>query len=106
MASQKVEKGDESDDQQCVISNDIHLSEIARKIECWEDLAPYLKIEEQEIYAIQQDNKNNYNQQKTDFLRRWRAIYGDSATYYCLIQTAKSCGMDKLAFYINSLLGR
>ncbi len=84
---------------------DRHLSDISKKINCWEDLASYLELSQQDIAAIKRGSRNS-DQQKTDLLRRWRRANGERATYRMLLEAAKSSDQQGLVAFIKSLIGR
>ena len=85
--------------------SDRHLADSAAKITQWEILAPYLHLKEPEMVAIKKDENGFYDQQKVDCLRKWRKIYGDGASYQCLMQAALRCGQELLVSYLLSLPG-
>ena len=79
---------------------------ISARIREWENLAPYLDIDEADIVVIKKDYKDFYEQQKTSFLRKWKQRYGDRATYDCLMEAAKKVTSEQhLPPYIVELLG-
>ena len=85
--------------------SDKHLVEIARHLTEWEELAPYLDVDEAAVVEIRKDNTGAYRQQKIAFLRRWKEICGDRATYHALKKAAETIGMKNLATFVADIQG-
>ena len=72
----------------------------------WEDIAPYLGLDEAEIVEIQKDNngfKGFYRQQKVCCLQRWKLAYGDKASYQFLKKAAEASEQIRVCSYIDGL---
>ena len=76
---------------------DYHLVEIANDLVEWNMIAPFLDLTESEQEEIREDYPNQYNLQKREALRKWRAKNRDKATYKVLIEIFCSQNRVKLA---------
>lgn len=72
------------------------LEQIAEKIVKWEGLATHLGINEQERFAIKEDEKE-YERQKVDMLFKWRRRNGSQATWKVLVKISLKVGDRQLA---------
>lgn len=72
------------------------LEQIAEKIVKWEGLATHLGINEQERFAIKEDEKE-YERQKVDMLYKWRWRNGSQATWKVLVKISLKVGDRQLA---------
>lgn len=78
-----------------------HLSEIATKIDQWEDLVPHLNIPDEEVERIRLEE--NDSSHKRRFLEKWRELFGINATYQILMEAAEASGKRDLASSIQRL---
>ncbi len=83
--------------------SDIHIAEIAKIIDRWEEFACYFSLSQSEVKEIARDCHCNYGQQKREFLTRWRQKNGDEATIEKLRSCLKEAKEDKLLHKIDML---
>lgn len=74
-----------------------HISEIARDVEDWEELAPYLEISNTALREIKEKYSDQYYFQKCMALETWRSNTRGKTTYKALIEIFCSEGKVQLA---------
>ena len=95
----------DADDQR--IRDQQFLLQIAHAIvDKWDELALYLGLDESDVSAIKHNNRNDYEQQKSDFLRLWRRRFADKATFERLFQAATALRRAQLAKQIKRITGK
>ena len=82
--------------------SDLDIAKIARKMNNWRTLSPYLGLIEQQETEIQR-SCNDYLEEKSAALKKWREIKGRGATYQALIVAVKEAGDVNLADYVQTL---
>ena len=86
----------------CPASDNL-LNQIARKLTRWEEVAPWLQLDEAQEVEVRA-NFRNYSDQKRQVLRKWRQINGHRATYRQLIIVLSCAENNALAENVADLL--
>ena len=84
--------------------SDLHIAEISRKFESWEELAPFFGISPEEEEEIRNDNPGQYLPQKRKMLWKWKQRLGSKATYNKLKDCFSFAGNQLLADQVDELL--
>ena len=69
----------------------------------WEEIAPKLGINPQQIFAIKKTH-NEYDDQKREALNTWKRNKGNGATFHAFITAAKSVGNTVLVHSVETWL--
>ena len=84
--------------------SDEDLDFIAQKLlKKWEELSPYLGLDEVANEAVRR-TPGGYGDQKRAFLHKWKSRQGSRATFRALINAAKKARRMKLAVSIEDIL--
>ena len=86
----------------CTVSDNL-LNQIARKLTRWEEVAPWLQLDEAQEEEVRATFRN-YSDQKRQVLRKWRQINGHRATYRQLIIVLSCAENNALAENVADLL--
>ena len=78
-------------------------NEVARKIDRWKELAPYLGLEDAEMSEIECDNEKAM-ERRLETLRMWKRKCGANATHRMLVEAFLKCQRADLAETVFSLL--
>ena len=82
--------------------SDLDIAKIARKINNWKELSPFLGLAPQDETVIERSCKD-YLEEKRAALHKWRDMKGKEATYRALIAAAKEAENEKLADDVQTL---
>ena len=82
--------------------SDLDIAKIARKINNWKELSPFLGLAPQDETVIER-SCSGYLEQKSAALHKWRDMKGKLATYRALIAAAKGADNENLADYVQTL---
>ena len=76
----------------------------------WEEIAPKLGINPQQIFSIKKTYMNEYDAQKRDALNTWKRNKGNEATFGAFITAAESVGntvlVDSVKAWLDQLQGK
>ena len=79
------------------------VAKIARKISNWRRIARFLKLEDADISAIENDGKDEYDKRQK-MLFEWMKHNGSDATYYNLIKAFEDDEDKDMVDYIREQL--
>ena len=82
--------------------SDLDIAKIARKIDNWKTLSPFLGLAPQDETVIEKSCKS-YPEEKSAALHKWRDMKGKKATYRALIAAARAMESENLVDYVESL---
>ena len=82
--------------------SDEHLLEISTFLTSWRTVAPFLKIESNDLEAIEQEKDEEVKRLKV--LQKWKGIFGFTATYGKLVEVLLSRAKADIAEKVCDLL--
>ena len=83
---------------------EFHLRMISEAISSWENLIPYLELEDSHRISIIKDNPYKYDEQKYQVLLKWKQLNGDDATFENLLKCVSHSGDHYLVSRISKLI--
>ena len=83
---------------------EFQLRMISEIITSWENLIPYLGLEDSHRISIMKDNPHKYDEQKYQVLLKWKQVNGDDATFEKLLKCISSSGDHYLVSCINKMI--
>ena len=82
--------------------SDEHLLEISTFLTSWRTVAPFLKIESNDVEAIEQEKDEQVKRLKV--LQKWKGIFGFTATYRKLVEVLLKLAQADIAQKVCELL--
>ena len=82
--------------------SDEHLLEISTFLTSWRTVAPFLKIESNNLEAIEQEKDEQVKRLKV--LQKWKGIFGFTATYRKLVEVLLKLAQADIAQKVCELL--
>ena len=84
--------------------SDKHLYQISKLIADWKEVAPELRLTQQDEADILEYAPYSVSTQRITMLRKWRQKYGTAATYQRLSDAFRDCGRQDLVDKISELV--
>ena len=83
---------------------EFQLRMISETISSWENLIPYLGLEDNHRISIMKDHPHKYDEQKYQALLKWKQVNGDDATFENLLKCISSSGDHHLESSIHKMI--
>ena len=83
---------------------EFHLRMISEAMSSWENLVPYLGLDDSHRNSIMKDNPYRYDEQKYQVLLKWKQVNGDDATFKSLLKCISHSGDQYLKSCISKMI--